>query len=80
MIGVRLIFLLYLEKFWNCILIVLGMGCFIDEWLNMVVVWVSFFCFIICCRVLIISGGLFGEVDIIKLYVVGEICVVINSD
>ena len=46
----------------------------------MAVVWASPLCFIICCRVLIISGGSLGEVDITKSHVVGETCVVINSD
>lgn len=46
----------------------------------MAVVWASPLCFIICCRVLIISGGSLGEADITKSHVVGETCVVINSD
>lgn len=46
----------------------------------MAVVWESPLCFIICCRVLIISGGSLGEADITKSHVVGETCVVINSD
>ena len=46
----------------------------------MAVVWASPLCFIICCRVLIISGGSLGEADITKSHVVGETCVVINID
>ena len=46
----------------------------------MAVVWASPLCFIICCRVLIISGGSLGEADITKSHVVGETCLVIDSD
>lgn len=49
------------------------MGFWIDEWIKVVVEWFNFFCFMICCNVLIISGGLFGEVDIIKLCVFGVV-------
>ena len=79
MTGARPTSLLHLEKFWNCVLTESGIGSLTDEWLNIAVVWASPLCFIICCRMLIIRGGSFGEVNITKSQVVGETCVLINN-
>ena len=50
------------------------MGRLSDEWLNVAVEWANPLCFIMCCNVLMISGGSLGEADITKSCVVGDAC------
>ena len=58
-------------KFWKCVLTNSGIGPWIDEWTWLAVEWGYFFCFMICCKVQMISGGSAGEADKTKSWVLG---------
>ena len=58
-------------KFRKCVLTNSGIGPWTDEWTWLAVEWGYFFCFMICCKVQMISGGSAGEADKTKSWVLG---------